>query len=112
MTIGHSGASGGCADQPREYDLSNGDCRDILLGLFNASLAIVSGNAVTRIRIGDRWTDYSRGNYAQLTTLYTTLYSQCRASGVDLNGLPSMSPGDRVQRGAPGRFLRGQMPHF
>lgn len=107
-----TGAQSGCTDAPKEYDLSNGNCRDILVGLFNASLAITTGNSVTRVRIGDRWTDYARGNYMQLQALYTSLYNSCQNSGVNLSGLPSLAPGDRVQRGYPGRFMRGQMPRF
>ena len=112
MSQNMTGAVGGCAGQPQEFDLSNGDCRAVLIGLFNAALTVTTGNAVTRVRIGERWTDYSRGNYPQLVELYGALRQSCAASGADLTGLPNLAPGERVQRGGPGFFHRGRMPHF
>lgn len=84
----------------------------MLAGLYNVYLALVSGQTRVRVRIGDRWTDYARGNIAELRTLYTTSYNQCAAAGADLSGLPDLAPGMAVRRGPAYRGVRGPWPHL
>lgn len=88
-------------DTPREYDLSAGDCRTVLSGLFNAALAITTSNARVRVRIGDRWTDYAKPNYEHLVQLYGTIRNQCPEG----DQFPDLSSGMQVRRGPPGQHV-------
>jgi hypothetical protein len=96
-----------------EFDLSSAtDCRVILQGLFQAQIMAASGNTRTRVRVHDRWTDYSKANVIELQTLYRTIYGQCRAAGTDMTGLPDLNPGLRALRGPAVRGIRGPFPHL
>ena len=92
------------SDAPAEFDPQR-DAVAILRGLYNAALAIVSGNARTRVRINDRWTDFGKGNYNELVVLYNTQLRLCRRNGLDVSGYPDLAPGSQFERGPPGSIF-------
>ena len=90
------------------FDLSAcGSCRALLSNLFQAYTQALTGNQRIRVRVGDRWTDYSRANVPELLATYRMLFTECVASGVDMSGLPSLNPGNRARRGAAVFQFRG-----
>lgn len=91
-----------------EFDLAQcGECRTLLMQLFQAYTQAMTGNQRIRVRVGDRWTDYSRANVPELLTLYRTLFTQCAEGGVDMNGIPDLNPGNRARRGPAVMQWRG-----
>lgn len=93
-----------CAPAQRRFDVSSSTCVEALQQLFNAYMLVVTGKQSVVVRQNDRWLEYNRADADQLRNLYQTLYNQC--PGAAAAGLPNLSPGLRVQRGAPARGLQ------
>ena len=60
-----------------------------LVELYNAAVAVMSGNQRMRVRHLDRWTEYHVGNIQMLVNLYEHLRQQYPEAAA---GLPSLSP--------------------
>lgn len=97
--------------QQTDFDLSTStDCREMLGGLLQAYVNVTAGNQRTRLRIGDRWSDFARGNAIELQKLYNIMYRQCASAGADMTGLPDLSPGLRAKRGPARMNILGPWP--
>lgn len=79
---------------------ATGSCRQLLVDLFNAYTALLTGNVRVHVRYADRWTEYQPGQATALRDLYNLIYAQCD----DTCGLIDLDPGRRVKRGPPARL--------
>ncbi len=78
------------------------DCATVLPKLYDAIIALSSGQQRVGINFGERSVQYSQGNLSQLMQLYSVFWRQCGAG----SGLVDLSAGNMVERGAPARYPR------
>lgn len=72
-------------------------CADELRKLYDAIMALSTGEKRASISFGDRQVSYSSANVAQLTALYRTFWRTCGAD----SGLPDISSQAATLRGRP-----------
>ena len=72
-------------------------CRDTLGQLWSVYMDVLGGSRA-RVRFGTRWSEYHLGNAELIRQTYQSIYVQCP----DTYGLPNLSKGKMMRRGAPG----------
>jgi hypothetical protein len=77
-------------------------CADELRKLYDAIMALQSGQRVAGVNFGERSVQYTEGDLTRLQQLYSVFWRQCGAD----SGLVNLSAGNMVERGAPARYPR------
>lgn len=73
-------------------------CADELVKIYDAILALMTGERATSVGFGDRQVTYTQSQLKDLQAIYRTFYRQCGAD----SGLPDLAA--TVERGPPAEF--------
>ncbi|ADJ23030.1 hypothetical protein Hden_1218 [Hyphomicrobium denitrificans ATCC 51888] len=79
-----------------------GTCVEELTKIYNAIMALNSGQRVVGVSIGERSVQYYQQQIPDLQKLYRVFYRQCGAD----SGLVDLSDSSMVLRGPPARIPR------